>query len=329
MLRVGHPGGLGNRLDAITTGYMLAKERGLKEIEILWPINNAMPARFFDLFIGLPSGRVVDCEVTPHVLKDYHTMVKALPHDYRDSQFYEEMLATLMGKVLPEVQSEVAAFVEESLQPRSTYGVPTIGVNIRRDEPTVVVKEVFGLTSRQLSPITPADFTSRQLCEFAQPLRYYEAVMKSFPRESRFFVSTDSQEAFRWMRGRFGTRVFQRPKVHDNRTSAAGVREWLVEMLLLSRCAAVVGTGRSSASYIAARAGGRPVLRVKTFPKIPPDWPSFNRWRWLWAYRHFLVESTFWRTWLFYVVRPQAVRIPKIPGRCLRIARQCISKLRG
>jgi len=341
MFRIGHPGGLGNRLDLITTGYVLAKENRLGDLEVLWPITNAMPASFFDLFSCLPGGRVVDCEVSPNdvgqfetiVLEDYYRLKKALPQDYRDSQFYGEMLATLMAKAHPELQSEAAAFVEENFQPASSCGLPTIGVNIRREEPAAVVKEVFGLTSRGLSPITPADFATRQLCEFAQPLRYYEAVMKSFPQNTRFFISTDSQEAFQWIRGRFGNRVFQHPRVHDNRTSVAGVREWMVEMLLLSRCAAVVGTGRSSAAYMAARAGGRPLLSVKTFPKIPADWPSFNRWRWLWAYRHILVESTFWRTWLFYVVRPRAVRIAKIPGkipeRFLRIARKCISQPRG
>ena len=151
--------------------------------------------------------------------------------------------------------------------------------------------------------------------------------MKSFPRDARFFVSTDSKEAFRWLQARFGNRVFERPKVHDNRTSVAGVREWFVDLLLLSRCAAVIGTGRSSFSHIAALSGRRPIVRVKTFPKIPINWPSFNRWRWLWSYRHFLVESTFWRTWLFYVVRPQAVRISKIPGRCLRIVRTSAAKI--
>src|SRR5207253_137198 len=118
----------------------------------------------------------------------------------------------------------------------------------------------------------------------------------------------------------------QRPKVHDDRTSVAGVREWLVELLLLSRCAALIGTGRSSFSHVAALAGRRPVIRVQTFPRIPAGWPSFNRWRWVWAYRHFLVETTFWRTWSFYTVRPQAVRIYKLSGRCLRIASKCIPR---
>ena len=232
-----------------------------------------------------------------------------------------------MANAVPEVQAEVSAFVEEHFRDASRPAASTVGVHIRRLEPRVVVQELYPGTSRQQSACTSPDLTARQLCEFAQPLRYYEAIMKSFPRDARFFVSTDSQEAFRWLHARFGNRVFQRPKVHDNRSSVAGVREGLVDLLLLSRCTAVIGTGRSSFSHIAALIGRRPVVRVKTFPKIPADWPSFNRWRWLWAYRHFLVESTFWRTWLFYVVRPQAVRITNIPRRCMRIARSFVAKI--
>src|ERR1035438_8937406 len=50
MLQVGHPGGLCNRLDVITTGYVLARDRGEEEIEVLWPLNSHMPSSFHDLF---------------------------------------------------------------------------------------------------------------------------------------------------------------------------------------------------------------------------------------------------------------------------------------
>ena len=118
----------------------------------------------------------------------------------------------------------------------------------------------------------------------------------------------------------------RRPKVFD-RTSVAGVRESFVDLLLLSRCTAVIGTAKSSFSNIAALIGRRPLLKVKTSPQIPVNWPSFNRWRWAWAYRHFLVESTFWRRWLFYDVRPYAMLVPRIPARCARMARKLAAKI--
>ena len=238
------------------------------------------------------------------------------------------MLARVVANAVPEVQADVSAFAEEHFRHASGPTASTVGVHIRRLEPRVVVQELYPGKSRRQSECTSEDFSARQLCEFAQPLRYYEAVMKSFPRETRFFVCTDSQEAFHWLRGRFGNRVFERPKVHDNRTSVAGVREALVELLLLSRCVAVIGTGRSSFSHIAALAGRRPVVRVKTSPRIPADWPSFNRWRWLWAYRHFLVESTFWRTWSILQCSPlcDACASNSRP-RCVRMARKCVAKI--
>lgn len=325
MLQIGHTGGLCNRLDTITTGYVLARGRGEEEIEVIWPRNNQMPAVFGELFTGLPLGRVVECNVDPSVARNYHSLITSLPPNYRDSEFYTRMLARVVANAIPEIQAEVSAFAEEHF--REAPAASTIGVHIRRLEPRVVAQELYGETFRQKSACTSPDLSVRQLCEFAEPLRYYEAMMRNFPETARFFISTDSQEAFTWLQARFGQRVFQRPKIYDDRVSVAGVREGLVDMLLLSRCGAVIGTGRSSFSHIAALAGRRPVVRVKTFPKVPADWPSFSRWRWVWSYRHFLVESTFWRRWLFFNVRPYAACVPRIPARCMRIARKYASRI--
>jgi hypothetical protein len=168
---------------------------------------------------------------------------------------------------------------------------------------------------------------ARHLLDYPEQLRYYEAMMRSFSETARFFISTDSQEAFQWLQTRFGPRVFQRDKSSDDRVTLAGVREGFIDMLLLSRCAAVIGTGRSSFSLMAALAGRRPVVQVRALPSIPANWPAFNRWRWIWAYRHFFVETTVWQRWWFFSIRPQILRIPKIPGRCWRSARQIARKL--
>jgi hypothetical protein len=298
MLQVGHPCGLCNRVDVIVTGYLLARMQGEDDIEIFWPLSDQhMPVSFHRLFTRLPRGRVVEREIHPRLSRDYIAAQASLPPDYRESKFYGEMLSQLLANVVPEVQSSVSAFAGQHFQSTSGADEMTVGMHIRRAEKPFPV------------------------CPYAQPLRYYEAIIRSFPDNRRFFISTDSQEAFRWMHARFGDRVFQRPKVHDNRSDIAGVREGLVDLLLLSRCQAVVGTFGSSFSYIAARAGGRPILMVKAYPRVPVGWPGFSVRRWLWAYRHFLVESTVWRRWFDWVVRPQAARVPRIPARCLRIAR--------
>ena len=306
MIRVGHPCGLFNRVDVITTAYVLARVRGEEEIEIVWEINDRhMPIGFRELFTSLPLGRVVEENLEPEVAQSYLEASSTLPADYRDSEYYGEMLRRLLANVVPDVLSEVTAFTDRHFHPGGASGGTTIGVHVRRSE----------------HPLP--------LCPYAQPLRYYEAVLRSFPEGTRFFVSTDSQEAFRWLQARFGDRVFQRPKVHDNRSSVAGIREGLIDMLLLSRCSAIVGTYGSSFSGVAAMAGKRPVLMLKAFPRIPHGWPSFSRSRWLWAYRHVFVEATMWRRWYIWVARPQLVRIPRIPARCIRIVRSYASAIRA
>jgi hypothetical protein len=244
----------------------------------------------------LPRGRVLEREIDPSISAAYFGAQAALPVDYRNSEFYREMLARLLNLAVPEVLSEVTAFVNANFH-TGDNAPQNIGVHIRRSE----------------APLP--------LCPYAQPLRYYEAVMNSFPADTRFFISTDSQEAYRWLQARFGSRIFQRPKVHDNRNSVDGVREGLVDMLLLSRCDAIIGTFGSSFSGVAAQASGRPILLLKTVPRIPAGWPYFSAWRWLWAYRHFVVESTLWKRWFIWFLRPQSARVKRIPARCMQLAR--------
>jgi hypothetical protein len=239
----------------------------------------------------------VERDIDPEISREFYASVAGLPPDYRTSEYYGRMLRRLLANVVPDVHAAVTEFVSEHFRTTGPNSA-IVGVHIRRSEHPWAV------------------------CPYAQPLRYYEAVMASFSTETRFFISTDSQEAFRWLETRFGGRVFQRPKLHDNRNSVAGVREGLVDMLLLSKCKAIVGTHGSSFSGQAALAGSRPTLMVKTVPEIPPDWPSFSRWRWLWAYRHFLLESTVWYRCFIWVLRPQAARIPRIPARVARLLRR-------
>jgi hypothetical protein len=304
MLQVGTPCGLFNRVDVITTGYVLAEMRGEKEIEVLWPVDkHHMPVSFYELFTALPRGRVLQQDIEPRFYEEYNAAMASLPSDYRHSDFFREMLRLLLSNAVPEVQAEVSAFVEEHFQSSAEQGASTVGIHVRRSG------------AEHPQPLSP----------FAQPLRYYEAVIRSFPPETRFFVSTDSQFAFRWLQSRFGDRVFQKPKVHDNRSSASGVREGLVDLLLLSRCSAIIGTYRSSFSGIASLVGPCPVLLIRTFPDVPADWPSFSRWRWVWGYRHFLVESTIWQRWFIWsyaeFIRPWAVRLAGILTRLIRHGR--------
>ena len=296
MLRVGHHCGLFNRVDVIVTGYVLADMQGEQELEVLWPLNDRhMPVSFHALFTGLPRGRVLEEEIDREVAQRYARDSGALPADYRRSRLYRDMLQQLLAKAVPEVRDEVEGFVAAHFG--HSPGAKTIGVHVRRSE------------------------APRPLCPEAQPLRYYEAVMKSFPSETRFFISTDSQEAFRWLKSRFGDRVFQRPKVHDDRSSVAGVREGFIDMLLLSRCEGIIGTFGSSFSGTAALVGDVPIMFVKAVPELDARWSHFDRWRWWWAYRHVVVETTMWRRWYLWVVKPQLARVGRIPARLRRLVR--------
>lgn len=279
MLRFGHSGGLCNRIDVMTTGLLFAQGNGGDKVELHWPLNSDLPAHFSDLFTELPGGSVVERDLEPSVLAAYASIAAAMPVDYRTTAGYSRILRRVLGCIVEEVGSEVSRFTAAHFDPNREL----VGVHVRRCEGTLI------------SP-------------YAQPLRYYEAVMRSYPDQTRFFVSTDSQEAFQWLRVHFGDRVFQKEKRLNNRTEIGGIREGLVDMLLLSQCDSIIGTFGSSFSAIAGLFGGRPVLMVKAVPRIPKDWLHFSPTRWVYSYRHLLVESTFWRTtWRYQILRGSLV----------------------
>jgi hypothetical protein len=275
VLRVGHPGGLCNRLDVITTAYLLTDQLELAPPDVAWPLNEHMPARFDDLFEGLPRGRLVSGDWDAAASDAYDAMRDRLPANYRSEAVYHDHLVRLLDCVVPAIRDEA----DRAAAAMGGVG-QAIGVHIRRAE--------VG------APISP----------FAQPLRYYEALMRAFPAGTRFFVATDSAQAFRWLSARFGNRVFQIDRRRHDRSSVAGVQESLVDLLVLSRCQAIIGTARSSFSHIAALLGRRPVLFVQPNVSVPDGWPAFSRTRWLWAQRHFLIEPTFWTRLAYYELRP-------------------------
>lgn len=73
--------------------------------------------------------------------------------------------------------------------------------------------------------------------------------------ETRFFLATDDPVTERTIKQRFGDRVLTRPKVFA-RDKAAGVRDALVDLLILSRCRLILGSHWSSFTEVAAEIGG-------------------------------------------------------------------------
>jgi hypothetical protein len=75
---------------------------------------------------------------------------------------------------------------------------------------------------------------------------------------ARFFLATDDPVTEQMVRGRFAGRVVTRPKVFA-RDKAAGVRDALVDLLVLSKCRLILGSYWSSFTAMAADLGGASV----------------------------------------------------------------------
>jgi hypothetical protein len=79
----------------------------------------------------------------------------------------------------------------------------------------------------------------------------------------RFFLATDDPDTERQVTSQFAGRVTSRDK-DFSRTRATGVQDALVDLLILSRCALILGSYWSSFSQTAAELGGAELEVVRT-----------------------------------------------------------------
>ncbi len=86
-------------VDELTTGYLLADIDGHEEIEVLWPPNDHVPARFSDLFSALLRRIIVEAEIGVDVAMTYDRLRKTLPSDYRTSDAYRNALRRVLGGI--------------------------------------------------------------------------------------------------------------------------------------------------------------------------------------------------------------------------------------
>ncbi len=138
-------------------------------------------------------------------------------------------------------KSELAAEAAKTLTATRSEGTGRIvGVHIRRGD---------NEASIQVSP-TEA---------------FIERMQREMDRdpEVRFFLATDDRATERVVADRFPGRVSTRGK-ELSRTQAAGVRDALVDLLVLSKCPLILGSYWSSFSQTAAELGGGKLEIVRT-----------------------------------------------------------------
>jgi hypothetical protein len=100
--------------------------------------------------------------------------------------------------------------------------------------------------------------------EFGQSKdEYFMAAMRGIRQrrpDVKFFLATDVADTEQRFRQAFGDSLLAVPKTWKGRADARGVREGLIDLLLLSRTSAILGNIHSSFSQVAGRLGARRMI---------------------------------------------------------------------
>jgi hypothetical protein len=246
--------GLCNRL-LVLAGSQRIAELTQRSLALYWPVNEALGCPFDRLFtnrfemvteaeLGLllktnfnvkvynawktegPTYRTIRRDGDP----DAHIVViKGWSHPRFEDETYSTEIdddvrrRLLELKPLPEIESAVNEFAPPPA---------TIGVHVRRGDNL----ENFGQSQDE------------------HFFRIMRGVLERRP-DATFFLATDVAAVERRFQDEFGGALLTAPKTWASRREVQGIREGLIDLLLLSRTAALIGNVQSSFSQTAARLG--------------------------------------------------------------------------
>lgn len=265
--------GLGNRLQAIISGQLLAEDTG-RELFINWVTeHNTCGATFDELFVrqhpvmqSLPANTRCYSSVQRHpsvVGDEYQKLLLShspaqhfgpLKRDQSDCiaiftchQFlgyfhdtrFASRLRSLLTQVQPALLARVTRFELQHLRGQ------VVGVHVRRQD------------------------WGRQ-----KTLEYYFSMMRRFPG-AIFLVCSDDERTFTEVKQQFPTAV-RHEASSLVRGERAAIEDALVEMLLLSRVSYLIGTPGSSFSSMAQVIGGMPCNFEYALSMGKRDWRLGN-----------------------------------------------------
>jgi hypothetical protein len=239
-------GGLCNRLRALISGGYLAGQSGRKLV-LHWPPTDDCGARFCDLFTNsiAESDSPSDCP-QPRRGSSPDEVRRAMQSSEPVIRMREcEWLvsAAERSQTIPHFESlcPVNTVVEWLEAASRRFDRPAMGVHVRRGD--------F------------AEHLPKQYHIDLPPLERYFEYLDDW--RSTIFLATDGGDAVEGsFRQRYGDRVVIHPKRSSGRNTPEAIQDALVDVYLLQRCQAVIGTRYSSFSGLAWAVSGVPHAKV-------------------------------------------------------------------
>jgi len=249
--------GLGNRL-TVWAGAQRIADRTSRELMLYWPKNEQAGCDFDDLFAN-------DCSTvgpqdihyllgTSVTMKVYNTWRTHGPLGAEVSPDGDPDVEILLLKAwyYPKFMDETydAAFFD------------SVAAYLRRLQPRAELQEraeAFELPPRCVGIHVRRDGSCSEFDRSKEV--HFQAIMEGLvdrDPEIGFFVASNEPEVEERFQQRFGDRVRRRPKQGAGRHCIPGMEDALVDLLILSRTRAIVGTYYSSYSHVAAALGRLP-----------------------------------------------------------------------
>lgn len=263
--------GLGNRMRAIASTWLLARQLG-RQLTVVWMRDKGLNARFSDLF-ELPHGveglRVVEggwrerllyapsrlCNLhLPGLLRKWGFALSFNEHEREDG--VRRLLRGTSGRVFITSYSIIGNPSEEEMrQAALRLFYPSAPVR------TIVEEHSAGFTPRMIGVHIRRTDNARSISESPTSLfiRMLEAERRS--AACSIFLASDSADEKQALLEHFPDLITD--SYPTARNSTAGVQHALADMLLLARCQTIYGSFYSSFSEFAALMGKGRLLVVK------------------------------------------------------------------
>lgn len=271
-------GGLGNRMRAVASAYLLHSQTGV-EVRVKWFRDWALDAPFASLFLpfGEAGFSITDARRWEYAVFD---------RPRRKNLFVPRLFQSLMfgdrideQRVTPlkhlDFDFEQWARTGSSHKYMSCYqefGNPQNRLYPLLFRPTPKVDDLIGHYCRHFAPRTIGLHirrTDNQESIDKSPLRlFFDAVDRevALDNQVKVFVATDDEPTKCSLVERYGSRAITSEQQAE-RGSVAGIQGAVAEMYTLARCAKIYGSAGSSFSVMAARVGNTALEILETDSK--------------------------------------------------------------
>ena len=252
MLIIQPIGGLCNRMRAINSAWMLAKDRGDK-LTVIWNVNHELGAPFETLFEPSPQFRVINIHSKWNLRKLFlQSTSRFVNNEEIKAHKGDGLLDEAFRSSLP---SKVYISTEEHFYPCHSYElftpIPSIQQKIQqmtRD----YTSHAVGVHIRRTDNLPAIGKSSTEAF-----LASMDKELKEYP-DTIFYLATDDREEEARLREAFGDLILSNRDRDLSRDSTTGIQDAMIDLYALASTKKIIGSYFSSFTDIAADMHGIP-----------------------------------------------------------------------